>query len=73
MKTTIDIPETELREVIRHSGAKTKKDAIVQAVRDFNRRHRLAALSGMLGTFKDFMSREDLKEMRQDRLWEKKK
>jgi hypothetical protein len=73
MKTTIDIPEKELQDAILHSGAKTKKDAVVQAVRDFNRRHRLAALSGMLGTFKDFMGLEDLKEMRQDRLWEKKK
>ena len=73
MKTTIDIPEKELQEAIRFSGAKTKKDAIVQAVREFNRRHRLAALSDMLGTFEDFMSQEELKEMRKDRSWEKKK
>jgi Arc/MetJ family transcription regulator len=73
MKTTIDIPEKELQEAIRHVGAKTKKDAIVHALKDFNRRHRLAELAKMLGTFKDFMSQEDLKVMREDRKWEKAK
>jgi Arc/MetJ family transcription regulator len=33
MKTTIDIPEKELQEAIRHVGAKTKKDAIVMPLR----------------------------------------
>ena len=41
MKTTIDIPENELQEVIKYTGAKTKKEAVVYAIRDFNKRHRL--------------------------------
>jgi Arc/MetJ family transcription regulator len=73
MKTTIDIPEKELKEAIRITGAKTKRDAVVQALRDFNKRHRLAELSKMLGTFKDFMSQEDLKAMREDDRWKKTK
>ena len=66
MKTTIDIPENELQEAIRHTGAKTKREAVVFALQDFNRRRRLAALTGILGTFTDFMTQDDLLEMRKD-------
>ncbi len=73
MKTTIDIPDKELKEAIRYTGAKTKRDAVVYAIKDFNRRRRLAELAKVLGTFKDFMTQEDLKVMREDRKWEKQK
>jgi len=73
MKTTIDIPDNELKEAIKYTGAKTKRDAVVYALRDFNRKRRLAELSKMLGTFKDFMTQDDLKAMREDRKWEKTK
>ncbi len=73
MKTTIDIPEEELKEAIRHTGAKTKKDAVVHALKEFNRKHRLSKLADMLGTFKDFMTQEDLSIMREDKKWGKKK
>lgn len=66
MKTTIDIPENELQEAIRHTGAKTKREAVVFALHDFNRRRRLAELTGILGTFTDFMTQDDLLEMRED-------
>jgi Arc/MetJ family transcription regulator len=65
MKTTIDIPDKELREAIKHTRARTKRDAVVHAIREFNRRQRLAKLSRILGTFRDFMTREDLKAMRE--------
>lgn len=73
MKTTIDIPDKELQEAIRHTGAKTKKEAVVKALEDFNRRHRLARLAGMLGTCEDFISQDDLKTMREDKKWGKEK
>jgi Arc/MetJ family transcription regulator len=73
MKTTIDIPDKELKEAIRHTGAKTKRDAVVYALKDFNRRRRLAELSKILGTFEDFMTQDDLKVMREDRKWGKAK
>ena len=66
MKTTINIPEEELQEAIKHTGAKTKRDAVVYALKDFNRRRRLAELAKILGTFKDFMTQDDLKAMRED-------
>lgn len=73
MKTTIDIPEDDLKEAMKYTKSKTKRDAVVQAVRDFNRRRRLAELANALGTFKDFMTQEDLKAMREDGKWEKRK
>lgn len=66
MKTTIDIPQEELKEAIKYTGAKTKRDAVVFAIKDFNKRKKLAELARMLGTFKDFMTQDDLKNMRED-------
>ena len=74
MKTTIDIPDKSLQEAIRHTGAKTKRDAVVTAVEEFNRRHRLEEMAERLhGSCPDFMSQEDLKRMRQDHKWEVKR
>jgi len=71
MKTTIDIPDKVLQEAIRHTGAKTKRDAVVSAVEEFNRRHRLEKLAERLqGSCPDFMTQADLRRMRQDRKWE---
>ncbi|OHE78872.1 MAG: hypothetical protein A3G75_08930 [Verrucomicrobia bacterium RIFCSPLOWO2_12_FULL_64_8] len=65
MKTTVDLPEADLKEAMRHSGAKTKTEAVACAVADFNRRQRLARLADKMGTFKDMMTREDLRKMRE--------
>ena len=71
MKTTIDIPDKELEEVIRRTKAKTKREAILHALRYFNKSERYRELTKMLGTFDDFMRQEDLEEMREDKHWEK--
>jgi Arc/MetJ family transcription regulator len=74
MKTTIDIPDKSLQEAIKHTGAKTKRDAVVTAVEEFNRRHRLEEMAERLhGSCPDFMSQDDLKRMRQDHKWEAKR
>jgi Arc/MetJ family transcription regulator len=71
MKTTIDIPESAMEEAMKFTGAKTKREAVVSAVEDFNRRHRLAALAIRLhGSMPNFMTQEDLKVMREDHKWE---
>ena len=71
MKTTIDIPEKVLAETIKHTHAKTKKEAILTAVEKYNQLQRLTALDARIrGTFKDFMTQEDLKLTRQDAQWE---
>jgi hypothetical protein len=65
MKTTIDIPDEELEEVVRHTNARTKRDAIVTAISDFNRRKRLEKLAEQLGTFENVMSLEELLQLRE--------
>lgn len=65
MKTTVDIPEEELRDVMKFTGAKTKREAIVHAVSDFNRRQRMACLVRYLGTCRDLMTVEELKVLRE--------
>lgn len=72
MKTTIDIPEKLLAETLRLTGAKTKRDAVVTAVNEFNRRHRLEKLAERLqGSCPDFMTQADLRKMRQDHKWKR--
>ena len=71
MKTTIDIPSKVMAETIKHTGAKTKKEAVLTAVERYNKLRRLAALDARIrGSFKDFMTQEDLKIMREDAKWE---
>lgn len=66
MKTTLDIPENELREAIRHTGAKTKRDAVVIALSEFNRRRRLQRLVEKFGSLDEFMTQEELRQMREE-------
>ena len=60
MKTTVDIPEKALEEAMRHAGAKTKREAVVIAIEEYNRRRRLSRLADELGTFEGFLTREEL-------------
>ena len=53
MKTTVDIPENELRDAMRFTRAKTKREAVVKVLADFNRRRRMAELVKYAGTFSD--------------------
>ncbi len=64
MKTTVDIPEAALAEAMRHSGAKTKREAVVTAIEEYNRRRRLARLAQDLGSFDGFLSRQELDDLR---------
>ena len=64
MKTTIDIPEKALKDAMRFSGSKTKRGAVLAAVRDYNRRQRMARLTRHLGTCKEIMTPDELAEIR---------
>jgi Arc/MetJ family transcription regulator len=71
MKTTIDIPDSLLREAIKHTRAKTKRAAVVTAIEEYNRRQRLAEIAERLhGSCPDFMTQTDLQHMRRDHKWE---
>ncbi len=64
MKTTIDIPENVLADVLRFTKAKTKKDAVLHALGDFNRRQRMAALVERMGRSDSFLSHGELMDLR---------
>lgn len=63
MKTSLDIPDKELEDVVRFSQAKTKRDAIVTAVKEYNRRHRMAELVKYSGTFEGMMTNEEIEAL----------
>ena len=50
MKTTIDIPRTEFAEAMRFLNTRSKREGVVSALREFNRRKRMARLVRFSGT-----------------------
>lgn len=67
MKTTIDIPEDELADAIRFTKARTKREAVVIALADFNRRKRMAELVKYAGTCDQMITPEELQALRRKR------
>ncbi len=63
MKTTVDIPESDLLDAMRLTGAKTKRDAIVTAVQEFNRRRKMADLVKYTGTFESMMTNDEIEAL----------
>lgn len=54
-----------MKEAMKFTGAKTKREAVVTAMEKFNRLQRLRDLNARIkGTFVDFMTQDDLKAMR---------
>ena len=66
MKTTIDIPDKDLKGLLKNTNAHTKREAVLTAIRDYNCRMRRKALAEKLGTFENFMTPEELKTLRGD-------
>lgn len=60
MKTTIDIPEQALADAMRFTGAKTKREAVVKAIEEFNRRNKVDDVIKMFGTWPDFPTNDEL-------------
>jgi hypothetical protein len=64
MKTTVNIPDGELEDAMRFTKATTKREAIVTAIQEFNRRKRMAELTRHAGTCENLGSVEDLLQQR---------
>jgi hypothetical protein len=60
----IDISDHELEDAIRFTKAKTKRDAIVGAVADFNRRMRMSELTKYAGTCANLITPQELQAAR---------
>ena len=67
MKTTIDIPDKELIDVMRFTKAKTKREAVVRILAEFNQRRRMAALVRYSGTFASLMTNEEIEALEQQK------
>jgi hypothetical protein len=59
MKTTIDSPDAALADAMRYTGAKTKREAVVKALEEFNRQQRVNDLIANFGTL-DFASNDEI-------------
>ena len=64
MKTTVDIPDDILKDVMRMSEAKTKKDAIILAMQEYIAKKKMASMSKYLGTFETLISQKELADIR---------
>jgi Arc/MetJ family transcription regulator len=64
MKTTVDIPDDELRAVMHFTQATTKREAIVTAIADYNRRRRMAALLAHAAQGDSMITPEELQAQR---------
>jgi hypothetical protein len=64
MKTTVDIPDGELEDAMRFTRARTKREAIVTAITEFNHRRRMAELAKRAGSCPDMMTPDDLRQLR---------
>lgn len=51
MKTTIDIPEKALADAMLFTGAKTKREAVVKALDEYNRMQRVKEVVASFGTW----------------------
>ena len=65
MKTTVDIPDDELKDAMRFSRARTKREAIVMAITEFNERRRMADLVKRAGSCFHLMTANELQKRRQ--------
>ena len=60
MRITLEIPDRELEDAIRFTGATTESEAVIRAVAEFNRLSRMAALTRFSGTCVDLITPEEL-------------
>ncbi len=64
MKTTVDIPDNELADAMKFTRAKTKREAIVTAIVEFNRRRRMAELVKYSRSSNSLITSDELKKLR---------
>jgi hypothetical protein len=67
MKITLGIPDTELEDLMQFTGATTKRQAILIAIADYNRRQRVAALVGHAGKAEALVTPDELQALRRQR------
>jgi Arc/MetJ family transcription regulator len=67
MKTTLDIDDAMLKKVMEASKSKTKKGAVVTALKEFLRLKKRQELKELIGNYKNFdLTFKDLRKMRRE-------
>lgn len=67
MRTTLEIDEGLIQEVVKASKAKTKKGAIVIALKEYLKAKRKQELKEMIGQFDEFdLTLKELEKMRHE-------
>ena len=64
MKTTVDIPDNVLKEAMSFSKSHTKRQAVLVALEEYNRRRRMGKLVELFGKSDGFYSAEELEKTR---------
>ena len=64
MKTIVEFPDGELEDGFRFTNARTKREAVVTAIVDFDCRKRMAQLARYAGTCADLMTPAELQAAR---------
>lgn len=59
MKITIDISDAALADAMRYTGAKSKREAVVKALEEFNRQQKVNDLIAHFGTL-EFASNDEI-------------
>jgi len=67
MRITFELPEADLQDLIRFTGSATVQEATLTAVREFNRRRRIATLARHAGQGDGPDDAEFLQQGRRDR------
>jgi Arc/MetJ family transcription regulator len=68
MRTTIDIDDDLISEVMKISGIKTKKKAVLVALKGYLRYKKIEELKSLIGNYDSFtLNLDDLKKMRDER------
>ena len=66
MKTTLDIPESTLNELLNTGSFSSKKEAVNTAIEAYLQNKRIEALLEAAGSRDDFMTQEELNKARND-------
>ncbi len=65
MKTTLNIPDDRMDALLKVSEAKTRTEAVNRAIEDFIRRENTRKIAALAGSVDDFMTQEDLMQVRE--------
>ncbi|AMM40083.1 hypothetical protein HS1_000277 [Candidatus Desulfofervidus auxilii] len=66
MRTLIDIQDELIKDLLKETGVKTKKEAITIAIKNYLNQKRRERLASLIGNYEFGYNLEDLEEMRKD-------